>query len=128
MAIFLNDQPKKSWAILGANSPFNRITLRAEKAIRVIYGKSWGILDVNSPFNRITLRAEKALRVTSSSGIFTDTFARNTPTQRFETLSIYSCLATAIFFSESVIIPDLDPDRSRAVEFSWTSRSQNLKL
>ena len=29
-----------------------------------IYEKSWTILDIDFPFNRITLRAEKALRVT----------------------------------------------------------------
>ena len=31
-----------------------------------IYGKSWAILEVNSPWIRIILRAEKALRVTST--------------------------------------------------------------
>ena len=30
-----------------------------------IYGKSWAILDVDFPFNRIILRAEKAIRVIS---------------------------------------------------------------
>ena len=53
---------------------------------------------------------------------------RHTPTQSLQTLSIGPCRARAIFSSESVIIPDLDPSRSRATEFSWTSRSQNRKL
>ena len=63
MTIFLDDQPEKCWAILDADFPFNRITLRAGKALRVIYGKSSAILDVDFSWIRITLRAEKALRV-----------------------------------------------------------------
>ena len=69
-----------------------------------------------------------ALARTKSNRICTNTLVRHTPTQSLETLSIGPCRARAIFSSESVIIPDLAPSRSRATEFSWTYRSQNLKL
>ena len=81
------------------------------------------------PFDKTYITARHgALARTTSSGISTGPVDRHTPSQSLQTLSLGPCRAKAIFSSESVIIPDLYPSRSRATEFSWTSRSQNLKL
>ena len=69
-----------------------------------------------------------ALARTKSSGISTNTLARHTPTKSLKTLPIGPCRARAHFSRETVIVPDFDLGHARATGFSWTSRSQNIKL
>ena len=56
-----------------------------------IYGKCRAILEVNSPFNRITLRAEKALRVTlgSSSMLIRSFLAHAEKVRKIMKISIF---------------------------------------
>ena len=93
ISIFRIDLPKKSWTNLDVICPCHRITLRAEKALRVIspapvllleLGKALRVIFRNDslkkfwpkfvhgfPCLRITLRAVKALRVISLCNLFT---------------------------------------------------------
>ena len=81
------------------------------------------------PFDKTySIARHGALAQDTSSGICTGPVDRHTSIQSLQTLSLGPCRARAIFSSASAIVPDLRASRSLSVEFSWTSRSQNLKI